>query len=141
MTTTRLDSHCLRTYANVPLEAHRDHEGIEEGARRGVERKNICKKIKKCGANIVLEQKSILQELYNELSLHFLEKMGMLVETDVKRTGVELTCRMLRCTPVPHIDSLSPEKLGSAKQIGDVVSSGWGTGSSISWACQIPGGP
>jgi T-complex protein 1 subunit delta len=32
---------------------------------------NICKKIKKCGANAVLIQKSILRDAYNKLSLHF----------------------------------------------------------------------
>ncbi len=39
---------------------------------------NMCKRIKKCGANVVLIQKSILRDAYNELSLHFLAKMGIL---------------------------------------------------------------
>ncbi|KAL3761968.1 hypothetical protein ACHAW5_006674 [Stephanodiscus triporus] len=61
-------------------------------------------KIKKCGANVVLIQKSILRNAYNELGLHFLAKMGILVVTDVKRT----------------------DKLGSADHVGDVVLPGSG---------------
>ena len=87
---------------------------------------NLCKKIKKSGANVVLIQKSILRDAYNELSLHFLAKMGILVVTDVERTDVEFVCRTLGCTPVPHVDSLSPEKLGSAEHVGDVVLPGSG---------------
>ncbi|KAL3763851.1 hypothetical protein ACHAWU_006243 [Discostella pseudostelligera] len=87
---------------------------------------NMCKKIKKSGANVVLIQKSILRDAYNELSLHFLAKMGILVVTDIERTDVEFVCRTLGCTPVPHVDSLSPEKLGSAEHVGDVVLPGSG---------------
>lgn len=87
---------------------------------------NMCKKIKKCGANVVLIQKSILRDAYNELSLHFLAKMGILVVTDVERNDVEFVCRTLGCTPVPHVDSLCPEKLGSAEHVGDVVLPGSG---------------
>ncbi|GMH63835.1 hypothetical protein TrRE_jg6606, partial [Triparma retinervis] len=52
------------------------------------ERKHIlglCKKIKKSGATVVLIQKSILRDAYNELSLHFLAKMGIMVVTDIER--------------------------------------------------------
>jgi len=87
---------------------------------------NMCKKIKKSGANVVLIQKSILRDAYNELSLHFLAKMGILVVMDIERTDVEFVCRTLGCTPVPHVDSLSPEKLGSAEHVGDVVLPGSG---------------
>lgn len=87
---------------------------------------NMCKKIKKSGANVVLIQKSILRDAYNELSLHFLAKMGILVVTDIERTDVEFVCRTLGCTPIPHVDSLTPEKLGSAEHVGDVVLPGSG---------------
>lgn len=86
----------------------------------------LCKKIKKAGANVVLIQKSILRDAYNELSLHFLAKMGMLVVTDVERTDVEFICRTLGCAPVAHPDSLSKEKLGSAEHVGDVALPGSG---------------
>eukprot|EP00986_Skeletonema_menzelii_P016334 scaffold14319_cov148-Skeletonema_menzelii.AAC.7 len=52
--------------------------------------------------------------------------MGILVVTDVERTDVEFVCRTLGCTPVPHVDSLSPEKLGTAEHVGDVVLPGSG---------------
>mmetsp|Transcript_16236 Transcript_16236/g.30982 ORF Transcript_16236/g.30982 Transcript_16236/m.30982 type:complete len:549 (+) Transcript_16236:192-1838(+) len=87
---------------------------------------NLCKKIKKSGANVLLIQKSILRDAYNELSLHFLAKMNILVVTDVERTDVEFVCRTLGCTPVPHVDSLTPEKLGTAAHVGDVVLPGSG---------------
>jgi T-complex protein 1 subunit delta len=50
---------------------------------------NMFKKIKKCGVNVVLIKKSILRDAYNELSLHFLAKMGILVVTDVECTDVK----------------------------------------------------
>ncbi|KAL7465986.1 hypothetical protein ACHAXS_006279, partial [Conticribra weissflogii] len=87
---------------------------------------NLCKKIKKSGANVLLIQKSILRDAYNELSLHFLAKMNILVVTDVERTDVEFVCRTLGCTPVPHVDSLTPDKLGTAAHVGDVVLPGSG---------------
>ena len=36
---------------------------------------SICKKIKKAGCNVLLIQKSILRDAYNDLSLHFLAKV------------------------------------------------------------------
>ena len=86
----------------------------------------LCKKIKKSGANVVLIQKSILRDAYNELSLHFLAKMGILVVTDVERTDVEFICRTLGCTPVAHPDAMDAEKLGTADHVGDVVMPGSG---------------
>jgi hypothetical protein len=47
------------------------------------ERKHIlglCKKIKKSGCNVLLIQKSILRDAYNDLSLHFLAKMDVSVK-------------------------------------------------------------
>jgi T-complex protein 1 subunit delta len=70
------------------------------------ERKYIlqqCKAIKKSGANVLLIQKSILRDAYNELSLHFLAKMGILVLTDIDRGDIEFICRTLGCTPVADV--------------------------------------
>jgi len=86
----------------------------------------MCKKIKKIGINVLLIQKSILRDAYNELSLHFLAKMGILVVTDVERCDVEFICRTLGCIPVANIESLSPEKIGNANHVGDVVMPGSG---------------
>lgn len=94
------------------------------------ERKYIlqqCKVIKKSGANVVLIQKSILRDAYNELSLHFLAKMGILVVTDIERNDVPFICRTLGCTPIAHADQCLPEKLGHADHVGDVVMEGGST--------------
>ena len=81
---------------------------------------NQCKQIKKSGANVVLIQKSILRDAYNELSLHFLAKMDILVVTDIERTDIDFICRTLGCQPIAHPDQLAAEKLGSAEMVADV---------------------
>jgi len=94
------------------------------------ERKYIlsqCKAIKKSGANVLLIQKSILRDAYNELSLHFLAKMGILVVTDIDRTDVEFICRTLGCQPVAHPDQMTKEMLGSAERVSDVLMEGGST--------------
>ena len=91
------------------------------------ERKYIlqqCKVIKKSGCNVLLIQKSILRDAYNELSLHFLAKMGILVVTDVERNDVDFICRTLGCTPIAHPDQMTAEKLGSADRVADVLMEG-----------------
>jgi len=95
------------------------------------ERKYIltqCKAIKKSGANVVLIQKSILRDAYNELSLHFLAKMGIMVLTDIDRSDVGFICKTLGCSPIAHIDQLSgkdPSKyLGSAERVSHVFLEG-----------------
>jgi len=94
------------------------------------ERKYIlgqCKAIKKSGANVVLIQKSILRDAYNELSLHFLAKMDILVVTDIERTDVDFICRTLGCIPIAHPDQCTKDKLGEADHVGDVVMDGGGS--------------
>jgi T-complex protein 1 subunit delta len=87
---------------------------------------NQCKVIKKSGANVVLIQKSILRDAYNELSLHFLAKMGILVLTDIERPDVDFICRTLGCQPIAHPDQCAPEKLGHAAYVADVWMEGGG---------------
>jgi T-complex protein 1 subunit delta len=74
----------------------------------------LCKKIKKAGCNVLLVQKSILRDAYNDLSLHFLAKLDIMVVTDVERNDVDFICRTVGCQPVAHVDSFTPDKLGSA---------------------------
>lgn len=75
---------------------------------------NLCKKIKKSGANVLLIQKSILRDATNDLSLHFLAKMGIRVITDIERNDIEHIATSLGCLPVANIEYLTPEKLGHA---------------------------
>ena len=95
------------------------------------ERKYIltqCKALKKTGCNVVLIQKSILRDAYNELSLHFLAKMGIMVLTDIERSDVPFICKTLGTTPIAHIDQLSgpnsKKYMGSAEKVSHVFLEG-----------------
>merc|ERR1712127_730570 len=81
----------------------------------------MCKKIKKSGCNVLLVQKSILRDAVNDLSLHFLAKMGIMVIKDVERDDVEFCCRTLGCRPVAHIDQFTADRLGSADLVEEVT--------------------
>jgi len=85
---------------------------------------NQCKAIKNSGCNVLLIQKSILRDAFNELSLHFLAKMNILVVTDIERTDVDFICQTLGCQPVAHPDQLSDEKLGRCDYVTDVFMEG-----------------
>lgn len=81
---------------------------------------DLCKKIKKSGANVVLIQKSILRDATNDLSLHFLAKMGIRVMRDIERNDIEHISTSLGCLPIANIDSMSPDKLGHANLVEEV---------------------
>lgn len=55
---------------------------------------NMCKKIQKTGCNVLLIQKSILRDAVNDLSLHFLAKMKILVVRDIERDEVEFITKV-----------------------------------------------
>mmetsp|Transcript_4046 Transcript_4046/g.7086 ORF Transcript_4046/g.7086 Transcript_4046/m.7086 type:complete len:531 (-) Transcript_4046:104-1696(-) len=80
----------------------------------------LCKKIKDSGCNVLLVQKSILRDATNDLSLHFLAKMKIMVITDVERNDIEFISRTTGCLPVAHVDSFLPEKLGHATLVEEV---------------------
>lgn len=77
----------------------------------------MVKKIAASGANVLLIQKSILRDAVSELALHFLAKKKIMVVKDIERTDVPFICKTLGCTPIAHIDNLTPEKLGN----GDIA--------------------
>ena len=54
----------------------------------------MCKKIKKAGCNVVLVQKSILRDAVNELSLHFLSKLKIMVISDIERDQIDFIARV-----------------------------------------------
>jgi T-complex protein 1 subunit delta len=85
---------------------------------------NMCKKIKKSGCNVLLIQKSILRDAFNDLSLHFLAKLDIMVVTDIERTDVDFISRTLNLQPIAHVDNMTPEKLGSAALAEDVTIAG-----------------
>ena len=54
----------------------------------------MCKKIKKTGCNVLLVQKSILRDAVNELSLHFLSKLKIMVISDIGRDEIDFISRV-----------------------------------------------
>lgn len=85
---------------------------------------NMAKKIKKAKCNVLLIQKSILRDAVNDLSLHFLYKLGILVVRDIERDEVEFICKSTGCKPIADIDSFTEDKLGSADLVEEVSSLG-----------------
>jgi hypothetical protein len=55
---------------------------------------DMCKAIKAAGCNVLLIQKSILRDAVNDLALHFLAKMKIVVVRDVERDDVEFICKV-----------------------------------------------
>ena len=55
---------------------------------------NIVKQIKKAGCNVLLIQKSILRDAVNDLALHFLAKMKIMVIKDIEREDIEFVCKV-----------------------------------------------
>ena len=64
------------------------------------------------GCNVLLIQKSILRDAYNDLALHFLAKLDIMVVTDIDRNDIDFIARTLNLLPVAHVDHFAPEKLG-----------------------------
>jgi len=74
----------------------------------------MCKKIAASGCNVLLIQKSILRDATNDLVIHFLTKLKILVVKDVERNDVEFISKTLGITPCASIDQFTKEKLGNA---------------------------
>ena len=88
------------------------------------ERKHILgmvKKIHATGCNVLLIQKSILRDAVNDLALHYLAKAKIMVIKDIEREDVEFICKTLNCKPIAHIDSFTPEKLGTAAKCEELT--------------------
>lgn len=85
---------------------------------------NMCKQIKKAKCNVLFIQKSILRDAVNDLSLHFLSKLGIMVVKDIERDEVDFICKSTGCTPVADIESFTEDRLGAADLVEEVESSG-----------------
>lgn len=81
---------------------------------------NIVKQIKKAGCNVLLIQKSILRDAVNDLALHFLAKMKIMVLRDIEREDIEFICKTVGCRPVASVDHFTAENLGSADLVEEV---------------------
>ena len=84
---------------------------------------NICKKIKKARCNVLLIQKSV-GDAVNELALHFLAKLGIMVVKDIERDEIEFLSKGLGCKPIAHIHLFTEDRLGSADLVEEVDSNG-----------------
>uniref|UniRef100_A0A0M3IJ26 T-complex protein 1 subunit delta n=1 Tax=Ascaris lumbricoides TaxID=6252 RepID=A0A0M3IJ26_ASCLU len=87
---------------------------------------DLCKQIKKAGCNVLLIQKSILRDAVNEMALHFLAKMKIMVVKDIEREDIEFYSRILGCRPVASVDHFVPGALGSADLVEEIATSGDG---------------
>ncbi|GME74237.1 unnamed protein product [Ambrosiozyma monospora] len=85
---------------------------------------NICKKIKKAKCNVLLIQKSILRDAVNDLALHFLSALKILVVKDIERDEVEFISKSLGCKPIADVDSFTEARLGVADLVEETESSG-----------------
>jgi len=72
----------------------------------------MCKKIKKSNCNVLLIQKSILRDAVNDLALHYLSKLRILVIKDIERDEIEFISKVLSpfCTATP----LTPKILSTS---------------------------
>eukprot|EP00051_Salpingoeca_urceolata_P003629 m.59231 g.59231 ORF g.59231 m.59231 type:complete len:526 (+) comp12960_c0_seq1:265-1842(+) len=82
---------------------------------------NLCKQIKKAGCNVLLIQKSILRDAVNDLALHFLAKMKIMVIKDIERDDIEFTCKSLGCRPIASVDHFSKEAMAQADLVEEVT--------------------
>ncbi|GKT55183.1 T-complex protein 1 subunit delta [Colletotrichum tofieldiae] len=85
---------------------------------------NMVKKIKKAKCNVLFIQKSILRDAVNDLSLHFLAKLGILAVKDIERDEIEFICKSTGCKPIADVDSFTEDKLGSADLVEEIQSNG-----------------
>jgi T-complex protein 1 subunit delta len=85
---------------------------------------DLVKKVSSTGCTVLLIQKSILRDAVNELALHFLAKKNIMVIKDIDRDQIDFLSKTLGAIPVAHIDHFTPEKLGFAKLVEEVVYGG-----------------
>lgn len=63
------------------------------------------------------------RDAVNEMSLHFLAKMKIMVVKDIERDDIEFYSRILGCRPVASVDHFVPEALGSADLVEEIHTS------------------
>lgn len=66
-------------------------------------------------------QKSVLRDATNDLVIHFLTKLKILVIKDIERNDVEFISKTLNLTPVASIDQFTKDKLGTASVVEEVA--------------------
>ena len=56
----------------------------------------------------------------NDLALHFLAKMKIMVVKDVEREDIEFICKGLGCKPIASLDHFTSDMLGSAELVEEM---------------------
>ena len=77
---------------------------------------NIVKTIKKSGCNVLLIQKSILRDALSDLAVHFLNKVKIMVVSDIERDEVEFISKTLGCRPIASLDHFT-EAIGRRGEV------------------------
>jgi len=72
---------------------------------------NIVKTIKKTGCNVLLIQKSILRDAISDLAVHFLNKVKIMVVSDIERDEIEFVSKTLGCRPIASLDHFNEANL------------------------------
>jgi len=72
---------------------------------------NIVKTIKKSGCNVLLIQKSILRDALSDLAIHFLNKVKIMVVSDIERDEIEFISKTLGCRPIASLDHFTEANL------------------------------
>lgn len=73
---------------------------------------------------MLLIQKSILRDAVNDLALHFLSKLNIMVIKDIERDEIEFLSKATGCKPIADIDNFTEDRLGSADVVEEIESSG-----------------
>ena len=74
----------------------------------------LVKSIRDSGANVLIVQKNIMREAVSDLAHHFLNKLGIMVISDIEISEMDFISRSLGATPVASIDDLLPANLATA---------------------------
>lgn len=85
---------------------------------------NICKRIKKLKCNVLLIQKLILRDAVNDLALHFLSKLNIMVIKDIERDEMEFLSKATGCRPIADIEGFGEDRLGFADCVEEVELAG-----------------
>lgn len=82
---------------------------------------NIVKTIKKSGCNVVLVQKSILRDALADLAIHFLNKVKIMVISDIERAEVEFISKTIGARPIASLDHFHESNLAKVDLIEEVA--------------------
>jgi len=82
---------------------------------------NIVKTIKKSGCNVLLIQKSILRDAISDLAVHFLNKVKIMVVSDIERDEIEFVSKTLGCRPIASLDHFTEANLAKVDLVEETT--------------------